>query len=337
MAFSAQRALMGAGELAPMTLLNVWTTADNIFATDHQARGLIFGEGLFVAVGGIAGNNSFIETSPDGITWTSRTTPHGVGFQYIDITYGDGLFVVTGSFKSPDLIVVTSTDGITWTDRTAAASIGLVEGYPSFANGTYFIAGRRLIFSSSDGITWTQRHQHSATNARLRTIAFGGGKYVCVGWRISACSAQTLDSSDFITWTEREIPASVNYRPDGIIWDGIQFLASGADVNSSSQCRIESSPAGVTWTEETTITTALRFFSDNAMDFRRSLYNMYGNTGFNLDAVVGYADTPDIWITYSITSSRPGIGMAFSPTRAVILGSTSGAGEYRTWRGYQNI
>lgn len=339
MAFSAQKVLMGSGE-PPMTLLNVWNGADNIFATDHQAMGMTFGEGLFVVCGGVGGGSPFIETSPDGITWTSRTVPHSTNIIYTNLLYADGLFVCTGNFSSPNLIILTSTDGITWTDRTLAATITLTGGRPSYANAVWFVTGGRELWRSTNGTTvWNQEHSHTFSNTRLHKIAFGDGVYSCVGGRISANLAQTMTSSDGLTWTERTIPSSTNYTPDGNIWDArnSQFLISGADGNSSSQCRIESSPTGVTFTEETTITTALRFFLNNAMDFRRSLYTMFGNTGFNLDAVVAYAAAPDSWTTYAISGSRPGIGMAFSKTRAVIIGSTSGVGNYRTWRGYQDI
>jgi hypothetical protein len=53
-------------------------------------------------------------TSPDGITWTSRT-PATVSLWY-SVTYGNNLFVAVGSG-----VVMTSPDGITWTSRTAAA------------------------------------------------------------------------------------------------------------------------------------------------------------------------------------------------------------------------
>jgi hypothetical protein len=57
-------------------------------------------------------------TSPDGITWTSRTS--AADNQWYSVAYGNGLWVavsITGSGNR----VMTSPDGITWTSRTSAA------------------------------------------------------------------------------------------------------------------------------------------------------------------------------------------------------------------------
>jgi hypothetical protein len=57
-------------------------------------------------------------TSPDGVTWTSRTIP-GSG-TWRSVTYGEGLFVAVGSGTHP---IKTSPDGISWTSRTFPESL----------------------------------------------------------------------------------------------------------------------------------------------------------------------------------------------------------------------
>ncbi|MDC1474504.1 hypothetical protein N8350_02710, partial [Candidatus Nanopelagicales bacterium] len=57
-------------------------------------------------------------TSPDGITWTSRTAT--AANYWRSVTYGEGLFVAVASSGADR--VMTSPDGITWTSRTAAAA-----------------------------------------------------------------------------------------------------------------------------------------------------------------------------------------------------------------------
>lgn len=56
-------------------------------------------------------------TSPDGITWTSRTSADN---DWTSVTYGNSLFVAVASSGSGDR-VMTSSNGIDWTSRTSAA------------------------------------------------------------------------------------------------------------------------------------------------------------------------------------------------------------------------
>lgn len=77
------------------------------------------GQELFVAVAS-NGTNDQVMTSPDGITWTSQTTP--AVREWIDVKYLNGLFVSVAVRGTPAIErVMTSPDGITWTVRNAAA------------------------------------------------------------------------------------------------------------------------------------------------------------------------------------------------------------------------
>ena len=58
-------------------------------------------------------------TSPDGITWTIRTS--AADNWWVSVTYGNGLFVAV-SMTGGNNSVMTSPDGFTWTSRTAAAA-----------------------------------------------------------------------------------------------------------------------------------------------------------------------------------------------------------------------
>jgi hypothetical protein len=90
-----------------------------------QAEYVTFGNGQFVAVGyalvGIT-LTSFIYTSPDGITWTSRTPSEAMWFQ--DISYANGLYVAVATDGTNK--IMTSPDGITWTSRTTAITPSLL-------------------------------------------------------------------------------------------------------------------------------------------------------------------------------------------------------------------
>jgi len=58
--------------------------------TTNTWHSVTYGSGLFVAVGEDGKGNS-VMTSPDGITWTSRTS--AANYAWHTVTYGSGLFV----------------------------------------------------------------------------------------------------------------------------------------------------------------------------------------------------------------------------------------------------
>ena len=58
-------------------------------------------------------------SSPDGITWTARSS--AAKSEWRSVVYGDGLFVAVSTSGHGNR-VMTSPDGITWTPRTAAAN-----------------------------------------------------------------------------------------------------------------------------------------------------------------------------------------------------------------------
>ena len=59
--------------------------------------------------------NGVILTSPNGITWTTRS--FGTSIFLRDVTYGNGRFVTVGS-----TLISTSPDGITWTARDSGTT-----------------------------------------------------------------------------------------------------------------------------------------------------------------------------------------------------------------------
>jgi hypothetical protein len=91
---------------------------------------ITYGNGLFVAVGS-TGTGDRVMTSPDGITWTSRTS--AADNNWGGVAYGNGQFVAV-SFNGTDR-VMTSPDGITWTARSS-----------SVANAWYGISYGKVLF-----------------------------------------------------------------------------------------------------------------------------------------------------------------------------------------------
>jgi hypothetical protein len=86
-------------------------------------------------------------TSPDGITWTSRSAAADNG--WLGVTYGNGLFVAV-SYTGTGNRVMTSPDGITWTSRNSAVGnnwISVTYGNGLFVAVAFSGTGNRVMTS----------------------------------------------------------------------------------------------------------------------------------------------------------------------------------------------
>ena len=145
---------------------------------------------MFVA-GAASGVNNRVMTSPDGITWTIRTSAANNGWD--SITYGNGLFVAV-SYNGSGNRVMTSPDGITWTSRTSAANNGwhsITYGNGLFVAVSYSGNGNRVM-TSPVGITWTSRT--SAADNTWLSVTYGNGVFVAVATTGTNNRVMTLSS-----------------------------------------------------------------------------------------------------------------------------------------------
>ena len=130
--------------------------------------GVTYGNGTFVAVG----ERGSIFTSPDGVSWTRRTS--GTNQSLYGVTYGNGTFVAVGESGT----VLTSSNGVSWTWRTSEAPSHLVDvtyGYSTFVA----VGSVGTILTSPDGVSWTART--SGTSYVLSGVTYGNGTFVAVG------------------------------------------------------------------------------------------------------------------------------------------------------------
>jgi hypothetical protein len=107
---------------------------------------VIFANGLFVATG-----SGGISTSPDGITWTQRSSAGD--FRGGRVVYAGGLYIA--AINGGNLF--TSPNGITWTSRSPVFSSSQFVG-AAFGAGIYAVlSSTGQLWSSPDGTTWTTR------------------------------------------------------------------------------------------------------------------------------------------------------------------------------------
>ncbi len=187
--------------------------------------GLIYGNGLFVAVG----TNGKISSSTNGTTWTARTS----GFSSTDIygvVYGNGAYVAVGDSGK----ISSSADGATWTLRSnpLTAVIGRINRV-GYGNGLFFTGGEGYIASSSDGTTWTLRTTGlTLGSGDLRDFAYSSalGLYLAVGFNGSKIALIT--SPDCVTWTNggTQFPAALGDVTRVAVQDNRAVAISGGYV-----------------------------------------------------------------------------------------------------------
>lgn len=158
-------------------------------------NGLTDHAGLWVAVGdhASAGLKALVVTSPDGVTWTTRTSATAVDKNFAAVCSDGTTLVAVGS----DGVINTSTNGITWTSRTSPYGAGgdLYAVTWSSSLGLFVATGKGgRIATSPTGVTWTSRASGVITN--LYGIAAGGTYLVAVGG-----SATVLTSTNGTAWT----------------------------------------------------------------------------------------------------------------------------------------
>ena len=224
--------------------------------SDGYVNHIEWGNGLYVAVGGISITNTIgrIVTSPDGVYWTSRaslsqgsiTRCNWNGSQYIAVGYTSGSVFI-------------STDGITWTEQTGLAGTTWGTGYATDIvwNGSqYLIAGQSgKVATSTDGITWTYRGGLVTAwgTSAVGRVVWNGSQYLAITF--TSDTPRIATSADGITWT-RSLAAgtaldaifSAGY-PKDLIWDGYQYIVVGYANAGSTQFyhRIATSLNGVDW------------------------------------------------------------------------------------------
>jgi hypothetical protein len=210
-----------------------------VSALNNNWQSVVYGDGLWVAISN-QGFNSDIMTSPDGITWTIRTTPSAAGWN--SITYGNGIYVAVrfgGTFTGNNT-VLTSPDGINWTLRSA---IGSAWNDVHFANGLFVAVGNtNAIMRSTDGINWAS--SFTSNSSTWFSVTYGNGLWVAVASQ--SVTGAIYTSPDAINWTTRDSPILAEWQ--GVTYGNGIFVA----VAISGSRTIYSSD-GITWNQSSPV------------------------------------------------------------------------------------
>lgn len=224
-------ALSSSGKV--MTSADGETWADTADIGNKDWSCVIFAGGLFVATckNGDGGSNC-VSTSPDGETWTTRTTT-GALKAWTKIVEGGGVFVAV---NEDDNSTLTSPDGTTWTfnsDTNTNSWYGLCYGGGTFVAAAYADPGDVTIRESTDGVNWTSSTVTGCSGQPL--IEYGNGVFLLV----ADSSSDIFRSEDAQTWD------AVTPSPalSSTYWSGMAF-------GGGRMVAIENYNARAYWSEE---------------------------------------------------------------------------------------
>jgi len=199
---------------------------------DNLFRGVGYGDGTFVAVGG--STHAYTMTSTDGITWANenRTPRAWLG----NVAYLSGQFVAAGG----NGLRVRSTDrGVTWTSDPGYQPIHYRD--VASGNGIVIAVGHNYDTTpnvgigavTSNGTQWMETHRGGAAFA---DIEFGNGVFIATGGQ------RVARTTNGMTWTD------VTFATTGatsVAFTDTEFIVG---VGSSHY----RSTDGMTWTPVTT-------------------------------------------------------------------------------------
>jgi photosystem II stability/assembly factor-like uncharacterized protein len=206
-----------------------WKTAQRDARYVTYLRGLGFGKGTFLGLGGDPGavgdSRPFVMQTADGDTWTDLRPVAGKNILR-RVAFGGGRFVAVGDRGRRAV----SEDGLTWKDAPAAkAADTLID--VAFGNGIFVGVGLHgLRMTSADGLTWTDR-QTGEEGEHLNAVVWADRQFVAVGM------GATYTSPDGRAWQRHDntnAPLSVTF-------------GNGTFLGPSWKGRILRSVDGIRW------------------------------------------------------------------------------------------
>ncbi len=240
---------VGAALVMTSTNGSDWTINDSVAGTNNaQLLDVIYGDSTWVISG-----TSRVLTSPDGLTWTSRSIPAGV----IPGTgaFGAGRFVLSGNGNS----IITSTDrGVTWTRNAVSGTAGAASPFlpdVAFGSGKFVAVGRdnnfnAIAYTSTDATNWTQSAAIAGGSGGVGfiSVASTGSTFVAAG------GTTVFSSTDGTTWTQRTSALPSSARQLGPLTEGVSAAtaANGQYFVLGIYGAITTSSDGTTWTRRST-------------------------------------------------------------------------------------
>lgn len=235
---------------------------------------LAFGANLFVmfnrpnSFNGLE-DQATLKTSPDGLTWTTRSYSQRLAINRCQLLNGQLVAVGETSDGAANTalrraMVLVSQDALTWTAGQGGDFTRVIGTMPNGSPGFVAPGQGGMLATSGDGATWTWRTTGSLLD--LVGAASGAGRLVVAATTYIPAIANGADagknnyfitsllsSSDGTNWTEATLGLTNQQTLDSVAFGNGLFVAVGGDWRNSPTGAplLLTSTDGLTWTPGT--------------------------------------------------------------------------------------
>ena len=207
--------------------------------------------------------------------------------------------------------ILSSSDGVNWTIRPISASPNTVPPQINevrYLNGSFIaVNANGSVFHSSDGVSWTSMFLAEAFS--LKSIAYGNGRYVIVGYGSRIYSATSVNGE----WTRQDPRTQSSREIHRVIYANGIFVAVGSSY-------LATSPDGITWTN---VSESFGTFQDIA--YGAGLFVAVGSSGTCRTSSDGIT-----WTSRTIQSSTSFEQIIFANGKFAVVGNGNSAGHFFT-------
>jgi len=177
-------------------------------------------------------------TSPDGVNWTASMTTAAAPSAFSTLRYGNGSWVLTLGSSQPGFLV--SSDAVNWTLRVLPAANWIIDFNAGAGLWMAVEIGSTAYYTSPDLVNWT---------ARTAPVAPSANDFVCGATMAMIANGTTLyTSTDCINWKLGALPVAANLACSNGLF---------AAMPSAAATSIYTSPDGSTWTQISSVTSAI--------------------------------------------------------------------------------
>ena len=229
-----------------------WTLQTSTMPAGYY-YGVTYGAGLFCAIADSSSSplGFYIETSPDGITWTAQVPFTDSSFLSVpkQVSFANSKFIISvvDAGQSIRQTLVTSPDGAAWTINPAISGSEDYEvcGGGAWAGDRYLAASNNqlalILASSTDASTWiTQTEITGFYNVYGTWVAGVAGNYR------AAYRHALASSTDGTTWT---FSAPAQFGATNITF--LNYINSAFMAGGEAAAALLTSATGASWTAHT--------------------------------------------------------------------------------------